>query len=162
MRAVLPMSAVAICALAACAEPAHSAGEMPVDNSFQIIDQTIATPQGPGRVLAYVKLQAANGLLAVCGLILADAKSTTLLGDLGNNVSYIEISASPDLKLGTRLLPRYGADLTGRDLAAAIPPAACERTGAAWQDDLARPRLTLHIVPTVLAGKQLRIPSSPR
>lgn len=146
-------------ALFGCATQATPDGGVEVDSSFLLFEQTSAPESPPARLVAYLKAQPRDGMLGVCGVVLAEGPDNqiqnvwAMLADPGSHITWGEAAAVPALdpwpKVQTAFLPGHRTSLIGRDLATVRKPrAGCVKVDRQWKDEYATEPMRLHLTRT--------------
>ena len=159
-------------ALAGCVVQSMPDGGAEVDSSFLLFEQRSAAEAPPARLAAYLKAQPRDGMLGVCGVVLADASDSqlqrvwTMLTDPGSHITWGAAAPIPALeqwpKVQTSFLPGHQAALVGRDLAAVRKPrAACVKTDRPWRPDFATEPMRLHLTRTYPSAAPIYIYTPP-
>lgn len=145
--------------LAGCAIQTAPDGGAEVDLTYLLFEQRSAAEAPPARLAAYLKAQPRDGMLGVCGVVLADGPDSqvdnvwALLRDPGSHITWGDPAAAPILephpRVPARFLPGSRASLIGRDLAAVPKPrAACVKTDRPWKPDYATEPMRLVLTRT--------------
>jgi hypothetical protein len=143
-------------AVAGCATQTAPDGGTEVDSSFLLFEQQSAPDAPPARLAAYLKAQPREGMLGVCGVVLADGPDNqvqnvwAMLADAGSHITWGARAPAPVLeqwpRVPTGFLPGHEVRLVGRDLAIVHKPrAACVKTDRPWRPDYATEPMRLHL-----------------
>lgn len=145
--------------LGGCATQARPDGGAEVDSTYLLFEQRSAPEAPPARLAAYLKAQPRDGMLGVCGVVLADGPDSqvdgvwALLRDPGSHITWGSPAVVPALESYPRVpsafLPGSRAGLIGRDLAAVPKPrAACVKTNQPWKPEFATEPMRLVLTRT--------------
>jgi hypothetical protein len=164
---------IALClGLAGCVTQTLPDGGAEVDSSFLLFEQSAAAGEPPARLAAYLKAQPRDGMLGVCGVVLAEGPDNRvqniwrMLADPASHITWGTPAVVPALeqwpKVPTAFLPGHQTLLVARDLAAVRKPrAACVKTDRPWRPDYASEPMRLHLAYTVPSAAPIYIYTPP-